>query len=151
MTTIRSALAAGFALLLLDRRRRSRPRPRRRRRRRDQGIWAVESMSFNGTRLPDDPTAGAKLTAFDGKDYVQRHGQAIVEEGTYEVDPSKTPAAIDFVIKKGPDAGKRQLGIYELEGNTLRVCAVRARFQEAAEVVRRRSGCLLVVNKRFRP
>jgi uncharacterized protein (TIGR03067 family) len=116
-----------------------------------KGIWAVESMSFNGARVPDDPTGGAQLTAFDGKDYVQRKGQTIVEEGSYEVDPSKVPAAIDFVIKKGPDAGKRQLAIYELQGNALRVCASEPGSRKRPKSFDDASGCLLVVNKRFRP
>ena len=96
-------------------------------------------MTFNGAKIPDDPTAGPQLTAFDGKEYVQRKGQTIIEEGSYEVDPSKTPRSIDFVIKKGPDAGKRQLGIYELDGQHPAGLPGRARVDETAQVVRRRA------------
>ncbi len=115
-----------------------------------KGIWAVQSLSFDGVKVPDDPTAGPQLTAFDGAQYVQRKGQTITEEGSYEIDPSKSPRTIDFLIKKGGDAGKRQLGIYEVEGNTLRVCMAepgskkRPRTFEAPKTV-------VVVNARFRP
>ncbi len=115
-----------------------------------KGIWAVESMTYEGNRAPDDRINGALLTAYDGKDYFQRQGGTIIEEGSYVLDPSKSPKAIDFLIRTGASAGKRQLGIYELDGNNLRVCVAapgstrRPRSFEAA-------GTLLVVNRRFRP
>jgi uncharacterized protein (TIGR03067 family) len=118
-----------------------------------RGVWAVQSATINGLRLPDDPTSATQLTAFDGKEYIQRQGGQILEEGAIEVDATKSPKTIDFVIKKGPDAGKRQLGIYELEGDTFRVClnapgaSVRPRSFDAGSG----SGRLLVVNRRFRP
>ena len=118
-----------------------------------KGIWAVESATFNGLKIPYDPTAGAQMTAFDGTEYVQRQGAKILEEGVYEVDATKTPKAIDFVHKKGADAGKRQLGIYEVDGHILRVCLV-----EPGTKVRPKSfdagvgtNHLLVVSKRYRP
>ena len=116
-----------------------------------KGVWAVESLTFNGSRVPDDPTAGPQFTAFDGKEYVQRQGQKIIEEGSYEVDTGTSPRAIDFVIKKGPDAGKRQLGIYELEDNTLRVCVAEPGSRKRPRSFEPAAGCLVVVNKRFKP
>lgn len=115
-----------------------------------KGIWAVDSLTFDGTKVPDDPTAGPMLTAFDGRQYVQRKGQTITEEGSYETDPTKSPRTIDFVIKKGDEAGKRQLGIYEVEGNTLRLCLAEpgSRKRPASFAAPR---TLVVVNTRYRP
>ncbi len=116
-----------------------------------KGIWAVESLTLDGNAIPNDPTAGAQLTAFDGSEYVQRQGGNITEEGVYEVAPSKSPKTIDFLIqRKGPDSGKRQLGIYEIDGNTLRVCVV------APGVTKRPKnfdapGSLVVINRRYKP
>src|SRR4051794_17911129 len=88
-----------------------------------RGIWLPTSQTLNGLRVPDDRTSGATLTAYDGKSFVQRHGIEIVEEGTYTVDPTQSPATIDLVIEKGQDAGKRQLGIFKVDGDsTLTVC-----------------------------
>jgi uncharacterized protein (TIGR03067 family) len=115
-----------------------------------RGIWAVESLSLDGRPITDDPTAGAQLTAFDGKNYVQRKGVQITEEGTYVLTGSN---AIDMVVGSGADAGKRQLGIYQVQGNTLRVClaepGVKARpksFQAGSG-----SGLLLAVYRKFQP
>lgn len=116
-----------------------------------KGIWAVESLTFNGVRIPDDPTAGPQLTAYDGAQYVQRKGLTIVEEGSYKIDASKTPRAIDLVITKGPDAGKRQLGIYEVDGDTLRVCLAEPGSGKRPRSFDTSAGHLVVVNTRFRP
>jgi uncharacterized protein (TIGR03067 family) len=116
-----------------------------------KGIWSVDSLTFNGVKIPDDPTAGAQLTAYDGSQYVQRKGLTIVEEGSYEVDASKTPGAIDLIIKKGPDAGKRQLGIYQVDGDTLRVCLAEPGSKKRPRSFDASAGHLLVVNTRFRP
>ena len=104
-----------------------------------KGIWAVESLTLNGRRLPADPTAGPQFTAFDGKEYVQRQGQTITEEGSYEVDPSKKPPAVDFLIKKGPDAGKRSSGFTSSKA-TPSASASRPGVNEASGVVRRDVG-----------
>ena len=85
-----------------------------------KGIWATVSVTAGGVKQPDDPTGGPSLTAYDGTNYVQRKGLDVIEEGSYLVDPTKNPATIDFLVTKGPDAGKTQLGIYKLDGSTLK-------------------------------
>ncbi len=116
-----------------------------------KGIWAAESTSFNGVKIPNDPTAGAHLTAYDGSQFVVRKGLTIVEEGSYTVDPSKKPKAIDLTITKGPDAGMRQLGIYEVTGDTLRVCLAEPGSTKRPKSFNATSGHLLVQNTRFHP
>jgi uncharacterized protein (TIGR03067 family) len=44
-----------------------------------------------------------------------------VEEGTYTLDTTKMPKTIDLAIKKGPGADKRQLGLYKVEKDDLRL------------------------------
>ena len=46
----------------------------------------------------------------------------VVDKGTTKRDASKTPKTIDIVGTEGPNKGKTILGIYELNGDTLRVC-----------------------------
>lgn len=43
-------------------------------------------------------------------------------EGVAKFDPTATPKSIDYWHLNGPDKGKTGLGIYELQGDTLRVC-----------------------------
>ena len=59
----------------------------------------------------------------------------------------------DLVAAKGPDAGKAWLGIYEVSGNTLRLCLAEpgAKARPKSFDAGPGSGRLLVVGKRFRP
>lgn len=43
--------------------------------------------------------------------------------GTVTIDPTRTPAAMDFAHAKEPDKGKTMRGIYKVEGNKLTLCA----------------------------
>lgn len=90
-----------------------------------RGIWAAHSVTIDGVKAPDDPTMGTTMLAFDGSSYVQREGGRITEEGDYRVSGEKDPKAIDLVIEKGPNSGQRQLGVYQLSGDSLRVCLSR--------------------------
>jgi uncharacterized protein (TIGR03067 family) len=64
-----------------------------------------------------------KRTTFTiaGDKYTAKLDGRTVDEGTFHIDPSQKPKAIDFRPAK-PEA-KVQLGIYEItEGGTIRIC-----------------------------
>jgi uncharacterized protein (TIGR03067 family) len=42
--------------------------------------------------------------------------------GSYKLDESASPRRIDITLTEGPDKGRKKLGIYELKGDTLRIC-----------------------------
>lgn len=44
------------------------------------------------------------------------------EKGKFKFNPSATPAEIDVDITEGTDAGKKQVGIYELKGDKVKFC-----------------------------
>jgi uncharacterized protein (TIGR03067 family) len=83
-----------------------------------KGSWTVASFKVGKQATPADEIKNLKLN-FDGKLYTSKIGEQVDEEGSYTLDPSKTPKTIDFEIKKGRDEGKKQLGIYNLEGTKL--------------------------------
>lgn len=53
------------------------------------------------------------------------------EKGKFKFNPSVTPAQIDVDITEGTDAGKKQVGIYVLKDDTLKMC-----FAKAGETTR---------------
>ena len=85
-----------------------------------KGNWTAVSMKQNKQSLPEDFVKTFKLS-MDGKNYTNTAGQEVQEEGGYVIDASKMPKTIDFDIKKGPDAGKKQLGLYKLEVDKLTI------------------------------
>ena len=81
-----------------------------------QGTWTVTSI--NGK--PAGEGSPELTLTFAGDKYHQAVGGTVNERGTIKIDASKKPMTIDFAITEGTDAGKAQLGIFEVKGDTLR-------------------------------
>lgn len=78
-----------------------------------QGKWAINS--FNGEAIP--PEAGDVSLVITGNRYQQIESGSISEEGTFTVDPSKTPMWITLSIRTGNDAGATQPGLIIVTGD----------------------------------
>ncbi len=89
--------------------------------RRFQGTWTFESSEAGGQQLPAGGLKELVLT-FEGNKHTVRKGDEVVQVGTQEIDPSKSPKAIDVTLTEGPNKGAVMLGIYEIDGDTLKVC-----------------------------
>ena len=87
-----------------------------------EGIWIATGGNSDGKKLPAEVIEKIMLTVTikDGKYSVNVEGKE-VEAGTYKADASKKPATLDFTIVKGKEEGKKQLGIYKLDGDKLDV------------------------------
>lgn len=80
-----------------------------------QGTWAIATI--NGESL-----GGMEMSlTFTGEKYAQTTNGAVNERGTFKIDPAKKPMTFDLTITEGDDAGKLQLGIFELNGDTMTV------------------------------
>ena len=89
------------------------------------GTWRVTGVHANGMILPSRQIPDLKLTFKDGQ-FTARLGKEKPQQGSYKLDPSKKPKTIDLDRTSGPDKDRKQVGIYELTGNTLRICACEA-------------------------
>jgi uncharacterized protein (TIGR03067 family) len=85
-----------------------------------EGTWVGVGAVSRGKKVPEAEIAKAMLrfTFKDGKYSVQANGEQ-VESGTYKLDARKQPATIDMVLTTGADKGRKHLGIYTLERDTL--------------------------------
>ena len=45
-----------------------------------------------------------------------------VQAGTHKFDPTKKPGQVDAVITEGEGKDSKMLGIYEMKGDTMKVC-----------------------------
>jgi uncharacterized protein (TIGR03067 family) len=85
-----------------------------------EGMWTLASLQINGKPVAEPDLKKFKLTAvgelwnlsIDGKQYPAQ----------YRVEPDRTPKEIDVTYLEGPNKGKTVHGIYEFDGNTLRLC-----------------------------
>ena len=69
--------------------------------------------------------------------------------GSMKIDPSKSPAHIDFTYEDGPAKGTTLKGIYKIEGDTLTICYGGLGKDRPTEFASKAgSGTILVVQKR---
>jgi uncharacterized protein (TIGR03067 family) len=86
-----------------------------------QGTWTFESSETGGKQLPAGDLKGLLLT-FEGDKHTVKKGDEVIQVGTQKLDPSQSPKAIDVTMTAGPNKGAVMLGIYEIDGDTLKVC-----------------------------
>ena len=85
-----------------------------------EGTWIPSKAELSGTPFPEAIVKTMKLE-LTGEKYTVTVGKDI-DRGTIKVDASKTPKAMDILGGEGPNKGKTFLAIYELDGDTLRIC-----------------------------
>lgn len=86
-----------------------------------EGAWVMVSGEANGQAMPAELVKTGKRVAKNGETSITFGGQTYFK-ATYTLDPSKKPKAIDYVMTEGTTKGKTHLGIYELDGDTVKFC-----------------------------
>jgi uncharacterized protein (TIGR03067 family) len=86
-----------------------------------QGEWVMESHEINGHKLDEDRAKEYRRTVKDNR-FEVKLGDKTVIEGTFALDPAKKPKTIDITLENGEQKGEKMLGIYELDGDTYKVC-----------------------------
>jgi uncharacterized protein (TIGR03067 family) len=86
-----------------------------------QGEWSMVSGEIDGQALPEDAVKTAKRISKDNETTVSINGQVFMK-AKYTVDSSKKPKAIDYEMTEGATKGKKQLGIYKFDGDTVTFC-----------------------------
>jgi uncharacterized protein (TIGR03067 family) len=85
-----------------------------------EGTWLPVEAELGGQKFSDEVLKTLKLTISDGK-YTVKAGE-LIDKGTFKLEPTAKPKAMDITSTEGPNKGKTILAIYELTGDTLRVC-----------------------------
>ncbi|HEV3262227.1 MAG TPA: TIGR03067 domain-containing protein [Gemmataceae bacterium] len=86
-----------------------------------QGDWAAVSMVVDGVTLSDDEAQSIFRTVKGNRYTLYLFSKALIK-GTFKIDASKKPKTMDVVAADGPEKGKTVPGIYELDGDRLKVC-----------------------------
>jgi uncharacterized protein (TIGR03067 family) len=95
--------------------------------RRIQGLWRQVAFEKDGVRDHPDERGWEPRTVFSGDAFVVTLTDGSVPiKGTFRLDPTQTPAVVEFTDTFGEDAGKMFRGIYSLEGNRLAFCVADA-------------------------
>ena len=86
-----------------------------------RGTWTFESVEAGGKEVPAAQFKGITVT-FEGDKYTVKKGDEVIQAATQKLDPSKSPKTLDVTVAEGPNKGAVMLGIYEISGDTLKVC-----------------------------
>ena len=94
-----------------------------------EGDWTLTSLELNGLMVSPEKLAGATMTVKAGKYTFKMDGDND-EEGTLKIDAGKKPSTVDLDIVSGESQGKKQLGIYEVDGAMWKLCVSEAGLQK---------------------
>ena len=86
-----------------------------------QGEWSMVSGSADGQPMPDLLLKQMKRVCKGDEAAVTMAGQIYIK-AKVTIDPSKKPKSIDYQMTDGFTKGKKQLGIYEVDGESFKSC-----------------------------
>ena len=81
-----------------------------------QGEWSMLMPDGSGKTIPDSKRV------CKGDETTVTFGGQLMMKAKFTIDPSKKPKTIDYEILDGDGKGKKRLGIYELESDTVKFC-----------------------------
>ena len=86
-----------------------------------QGEWTMVSGSANGESMSEEMRKEMKRLC-KGDEITVMMGDQVFLKAKLTLDPSKKPKTIDYEMTEGFTKGKKQLGIYEINGDTFKAC-----------------------------
>lgn len=109
-----------------------------------EGKWKVVSVERDGKA--NEMLTDAIRTMKDGKYELKPKTGDTVTGGYKIVDAKAKPKTIDFTPDGGQFKGKTLLGIYAIDGDTLKICFAEPGKDRPTEFTSK--GCVLAVHKR---
>ena len=85
-----------------------------------QGMWKPAKAELAGQPMADDVVKSISLKLTNGKYEVFVGDKP--DRGTNTIDSTTTPKGMTITSTEGPNNGKTFPAIYELKGDTLRIC-----------------------------
>ncbi len=92
-----------------------------------QGTWKMVSREFMGKKASDEEIKKLNTKIVVKGDTITVWSQdagtdEVVSEVKFKLDPTTKPKSLDFTMTSGPTKGQTAVAIYELEGDSLKVC-----------------------------
>jgi uncharacterized protein (TIGR03067 family) len=86
-----------------------------------QGTWLPTAAELSENPL-DEATLKTMKLVVEGDKYTITVGESPFDKGTIRIDPAAKAKTMDIIGTDGANKGKTFLAIYELNGDTLRIC-----------------------------
>ena len=85
-----------------------------------RGDWIPVKAELGGQAMSEEVLKTITMNLGDGTYHVDVAGKP--DKGTYEVDSSSVPSGMAIKGTEGPNKGRLIPAIYEVKGQTLRIC-----------------------------
>jgi uncharacterized protein (TIGR03067 family) len=118
------------------------------------GTWKLVSAVEDGKEVPENDVKKTRLVTDGDKFTITGDAElGTSASGTFTIDPTQKPKAVDSIQNDGPNKGKKILGIYEIiDDNNKRACWAPLGKERPTEFASKPgSGHLLQVWKRDKP
>ncbi|MDB6058151.1 MAG: hypothetical protein JWO95_1995 [Verrucomicrobiales bacterium] len=86
-----------------------------------QGEWTMVSGSADGQEMPAQMRQQMRRVCKGNETTTTMSGQIFIQ-AKFTLDPEKSPKTIDYLMTGGFTKGQKQLGIYELHGDSFKAC-----------------------------
>jgi uncharacterized protein (TIGR03067 family) len=116
-----------------------------------QGTWLLVAMESEGENVPAEDFKDYK-SVYEENRLTLLAGDRVRRRGLVTLDPSRKIKAINTWDQDGPYADRTVPGIYELDGDTLKLCFARPGEERPKEFTTKSgTGFLFCVYKRQKP
>lgn len=112
-----------------------------------QGTWTLVSMELDGRSAAADDVKHVKSVVEGNKVTVSVKGE-VKAAATFTIDASKKPRKMDATAIMGPNKGKTSYAIYEIKGDTFKICSSERGKRPTEFSAKEGSGNSLMVWKR---
>jgi len=108
-----------------------------------EGKWKVESAEAGGKKIESDDLKDLLVTITGDRYEVQVKDYK--DAGTLKLDEAQKPKTMDATDTEGEDFGKVVKAIYEITGDTLRVCYALNGGERPTEFATKEGSSLLII------
>jgi uncharacterized protein (TIGR03067 family) len=112
-----------------------------------QGTWECTALEQDGKKVAAADHKDRTIF-FGGEAVLVRQGEKVLQVAAQKLDPARSPKTINVIVMQGPQKGEVQLGIYELQGDTLTLCLDAEGQKRPADFKASGPGVSLAVYKR---
>ncbi len=115
-----------------------------------EATWKFVSIEVEGNAVPADKFEDDRLVLKGKQSTSTVQGNTV--HGTFKIDPSAKPKTIDITITDGPGKDNSLKGIYELDGDTQKICwAAPGKPRPTEFEAKAKSGRMLQVLEKVKP
>ncbi|HEV3310130.1 MAG TPA: TIGR03067 domain-containing protein, partial [Chloroflexota bacterium] len=88
-----------------------------------QGTWVEATCEWKGEDVGFNDQRPRWIRAVKGnRSLVMDQDGGAIHDLTFSLKPGQAPRAIDIHVIRGPDSGQTNLGIYQFDGDNLKIC-----------------------------